>query len=189
MKLDQTMTSLRIVVSNTGPLISALQCDYMHLLRQFYDLIHIPASELTEFEEHGAAVEIRALIETGFIAAHHLTDSERVTARVIAEEIAQSSVSRDKDPTHHYPEAEAIVLMERGNLAAVELLVDELAAREIARRRRIAIVGFSGLLIRAGQQGLLTPEQARDALAECQRQGTHYSNQFIAEIYQRLRRG
>ena len=188
MEPDQTFASLRVVVSNTGPLISALQCDCMHILRQFYDLIHIASSELAELEELGAAVEIRAMIETEFIAVRNLTDSERVTARAIAEEITQSSMSRDKDPVHHYPEAEAIVLMERGNLEAVELLVDELAARETARRRRIAIVGFPGLLIRACQQDLLTPEQVRDTLIECQRQGTHYSNQFIAEIYQRLRR-
>jgi predicted nucleic acid-binding protein len=54
---------LKAVVSNTGPLISALQCGRMDILRQFYDLIHIPASELPEYEKHGAGQEIQALIK------------------------------------------------------------------------------------------------------------------------------
>jgi len=70
----------------------------------------------------------------------------------------------------------------------MELLVDELAAREVAERQGVAIVGFPGILIRACKQGLMTPEEVRDALQECQRQGTHYSIQFIEEIYDRLRR-
>lgn len=47
-------SGLRAVVSNTGPLISALQCGHIDILRQFYDVIHIPASELPEYEKHGA---------------------------------------------------------------------------------------------------------------------------------------
>jgi predicted nucleic acid-binding protein len=92
----------------------------MDILRQFYDLIHIPASELPEYERHGARQEIRAL--------------------------------------------------------------------EVAQRRGIPIVGFPGILIRACRQGLIGPEEVRDALRECQRQETHYSNRFIEEIYNRLRR-
>jgi hypothetical protein len=81
-----------------------------------------------------------------------------------------------------------MVLMERADLQAVELLLDEAAAREVAQRRGIPIVGFPGILIRACRQGLIGPEEVRDALKECQRQGTHYSNRFIEEIYNRLRR-
>lgn len=171
-------SQLRVVISNTGPMISALQCDRMPILRQFYDVIHIPASELPEYEKHGAGQEIQALIESGFIVVHDdLTASEKEAAQAIAEEISTSPVSRDKEPSHDYPEAEAM-----------ELLIDELAAREVAQRQGIAMVGFPGILIRACKQGLMTPEEVRDALQECQRQGTHYSIQFIEEIYDRLRR-
>lgn len=182
-------SQLRAVISNTGPMISALQCDHMHILRQFYDVIHIPASELPEYEKHGAGQEIQTLIESGFIVVHDdLTASEKEAAQTIAEEISTSPVSRDKEPSHHYPEAEAMVLMGRTDLEAMELLVDELAAREVAQRQGVAIVGFPGILIRACKQGLMTPEEVRDALQECKRQGTHYSIQFIEEIYDRLRR-
>lgn len=152
-------------------------------------MIHIPASELPEYEKHGAGQEIRALIESGFIVVHDdLTASEKEAAQAIAEEISTSPVSRNKEPSHHYPEAEAIVLMSRTDLEAMELLIDELAAREVAQRQGAAIVGFPGVLIRACKQGLMTPEEVRDVLQECQRQGTHYSIQFIEEIYDRLRR-
>lgn len=182
-------STLRAVVSNTGPLISALQCGQMDILRQLYDLIHIPASEMPEYEEHGARQEIRALIEAGFIEVHDdLTASEREAARKLAEEIARSTMSKDKEPSHHYPEAEAMVLMDRAELQAMELLLDELAAREVAQRRGIDVVGFPGILIRACQRGLIEPEDVRDALFECQRQGTHYATAFIEEIYARLRR-
>lgn len=189
MEPEHSAAILRAVVSNTGPLISALQSDCVFILRQFYDLIHIPASELAEFEGHGATEEIQGLMESGFIVTHDLTESERQTAQAIADEIARSARSKNKEPVHHYPEAAAIALMERGDLGAMELLVDELAAREVAQRRGVDTVGFPGLLIRTCQQGLMTPEQVRDALADCQRQGTHYSNRFIAEVYQRLKEG
>lgn len=81
-----------------------------------------------------------------------------------------------------------VVIILRADLEAMELLVDELAAREVAQRQGVAIVGFPGILIRACKQGLMSPEEVRDALQECQRQGTHYSIQFIEEIYDRLRR-
>lgn len=180
---------LNAVISNTGPLIAALQSGSMDILRQFYEVIHIPASELPEYEKHGAEQEIQMLIEAGFIVVHHdLTASEKEAAQALAVEISKSSVSKDKEPSHHYPEAEAIILMARADLEAVELLVDELAAREVAQRMGIAIVGFPGILIRACWQGLLTPGGVRDALQECQRQGTHYSTQFIQQIYDHLRR-
>jgi len=188
MESEHSAAILRAVVSNTGPSISALQSDCAHVLGQFYDLICIPVSVLAELKEHGADAEMDAWIAAGFVRIQELTPAERQTVQTIAKEIAQSPMSRDKDPAQHYPEAEAIALMEREHWDAAELLMDELAVRETAQRREIALVGFPGLLIRACQQGLLTPEQVRDALTECQRQGTHYSNQSIAEIDQRLRR-
>jgi predicted nucleic acid-binding protein len=146
------------VVSDTGPMISALQCGRVDILRQFYDVIHIPASELPEYQQHEAKEEIQELIDVQFIVVHDdLTALEKEEAQQISKEIALSTQSRDKEPMHHYPEAEAMVLMSRMELKAVELLLDELAAREVARRRGISIVGFPGVLIRACQQGLTLP--------------------------------
>lgn len=88
-----------------------------------------------------------------------LTASEKEAAQAIAEEISISPVSRDKEPSHQYPEAEAMVLMGRTDLETMELLVDEPAVREVARRQGIAIVGFPGILIRACKPGLMTQKK------------------------------
>ncbi|MBN1889004.1 MAG: hypothetical protein JW850_13500 [Thermoflexales bacterium] len=180
---------LRTVISNTGPLISAFQSRRIDILRQFYDVILIPNSELPEFEEHGAADEIDDLIETGFVIVHTLTDAEKPIAQEIAQAIANSPLSKNKEAAHHYSEAEAIVLMSRPELSAQEILLDELAARQIAQARGIHVVGFAGILIRACQQQLLAAEDVRDTLMLCQQQGTHYSDRFITEIYTRLTEG
>ncbi|MCX6029626.1 MAG: hypothetical protein NT169_10035 [Chloroflexi bacterium] len=178
----------RIAVSNTGPLISALQCGRVDVLRQFYDTIHIPSSVLLELVEHGAEPEIMELVRVGFLVAHDdLTEEERATARAIAEAIADSPKSRNKNLTCHLSEAEAVSLMGRKDLAATELLLDESAARDVADQRGVPIVGFPGIMIRAYRQGLISSDDAREALLDCRRQGTHYGLAFIKRIVDRLR--
>ena len=180
--------SPRIVVSNTGPMISALQSNCMQILLQLYDQIHIPVDEIQEYRKHGADQEIGTLIESGFIVVHQdFAPEENEAAKVIASEIADHHLTRDKNPEHHLPEAFAIVLMLRKNSQAVELLIDELAARDIAHRRKIPIIGFPGILVRACWQRIIEPEDVLLALTECQRQGTHYSTKLINEVYRSLK--
>ncbi len=59
--------------------------------------------------------------------------------------------------------------MLRSNLGAVELLIDELAAREAALRQGVPIIGFPGILIRACQQGIMEQEDVKSTLEKCQR--------------------
>jgi predicted nucleic acid-binding protein len=184
-----THMSPRVAVSNTGPLISALQSDCMHILFQFYDQIHIPADEIPEYRKHGADPEIKKLLETGFLVVRQdFVPEETDAAKAIAAEIANHRATRDKNPQHHLPESFAIVLMLRSNSQAEELLIDELAARDVARLRKVPIIGFPGILIRACRQRIMEPEDVLSALEECQRQGTHYSPKLINEIYSNLKR-
>jgi hypothetical protein len=44
----------------------------MHILLQFYDQIHIPADEVSEYQKHGAGHEISDLLETGFLVVHQM---------------------------------------------------------------------------------------------------------------------
>ena len=181
-------SELRIAVSNTGPLVSAFQCGRLDVMRQIYDVIHIPDNVLAELVIHGAEPEIAELVRVGFVVVHNdLTEEERAIAQAIAETIADSSKSHSKDPAHHLSEAEAIALMSRKELAAIELLLDETAAREAADQRGVPMVGFPGVLIRACRQGVISPEAVREALLDCRRQGTHYGAAFIERIYGRLR--
>jgi len=78
--------------------------------------------------------------------------------------------------------------MQRKELGAVELLIDELAARDVARKRGVPIIGFPGILIRACRQNMMEPEDIKSALEECLSQGTHYSPKLIHEVYQKLKR-
>lgn len=179
----------RVVVSNTGPLISAFQSNRLEILRQLYDVISIPESELAEFKKHDAGGEISQLIDEGFVVVHTLTATEKQVAQEIADAIAQSAHSTDKEAAHHWPESEAMVLMSRPQSTAREILLDERAARAVVQERGLPVIGFAGVLIRASQRGLLSSEEVRDALTLCQQQGTHYSNQFISELYRRLKEG
>lgn len=180
----------RVVVSNTGPLISALQCGRFDILQQFYDVIHVPASVEKELISHNAGLETQEAIQERFIVVHDdLTQEKRAIAEAMATAIADASTSHNKNPAHHRPEAEAIALMGRADLAAIELLLDEATAREMADLRDIPIVGFPGILIRACRQGLISPEAVREALLDCRRQGTHYGLTFIERIYGQLREG
>jgi hypothetical protein len=161
----------------------------MPVLFQFYDQIHIPADELEEYRKHGAGQEIEKLVESRFLVVHQEFNlSENEAAKVIAEEIAGHHATKDKNWAHHLPESLAIVLMLRSDLGAMELLLDERAAREVARLRKIPIIGFPGVLIRACQQGMMEPEEVRSLLEMCRRQGTHYSPQFIEKVYEKLKR-
>ncbi len=101
--------SPRVAVSNTGPLISALQSDCMHILLQFYDQIHIPVDEISEYQKHGAGHEIGDLIETGFLVIYRdFTPLETDNAMAIAAEIANHKVLKaleecQRQGTHYSP--------------------------------------------------------------------------------------
>lgn len=66
------------------------------------------------------------------------------------------------------------------------MLIDELAARDVAKERKVPVIGFPGILIRACQERIIEPEDLKEALEECQRQGTHHSSRLISEIYDNL---
>ena len=172
-----------VCVANTGPLISAFQCRRIDLLEFYFSLIHVPSSCWAEYEKHGIAGGMQQLIEEGLVVVHILTKAEFERARRIADAIASSPMSRDASPQGHIPDAEAIVLMEREELEASVLLVDELAAREVASRRNHLVTGFPGIVYFAVKYNRITPEAARELLYTCQRAGTYYATRFIESLY------
>ena len=179
---------VKCAISNTGPMLSAFQSKQIKLLRLLYDRIYVPDSTLPEYEKHGAGTLIKELIDSGFVVVCSLTETEKETARRLSEEVAKHPLTKDKNPLNHYPEAEAIVLMMGRDISATEILLDELAAREVAQKYRMRIVGFPGILIRACRSGAITPEEVKNILVECQQKGTHYSNQLIEIVYNAVRR-
>lgn len=181
-----TVVDKIVAVSNTGPLISAFQCSRTGLLKRYFSVIYITASELAEFDKHGWADEIRKLINEGFvIVLEGLTEREKEQAEKVAKKIAADFASSDPDWRNHLPEAEAMVLMQRRTHLMIEqILLDEKAARKVAFEMGLRITGFPGVLGRAGRDRLLTQEEIRRLLKMCQQQGTHYSDELIQMVAQ-----
>lgn len=179
-----------VAASDTGPLLSAFQCGRTGLLKRYLTTIHIPQSELREFEQHNASEEISSLIEEGFVIVHSLSTEERAKAEGLAKKIAASTQAKVKEFEHHLPEAEAMVLMERPELGCEVLLVEEKAAREVARELKLEITGFVGIVAKAASEGIITTEEVRRLLEMCRQKGTHYSDALIewAQEYGRERR-
>jgi predicted nucleic acid-binding protein len=171
-------------VSNTGPLISALQCGRFDLLKQYFSRIYITASELAELERHGWAGGIRPLIdEVLLVVIGQLSPEENEESERVAKEIAALAASGDRDWHSHLPEAEAMVVMkQRPNLLIDVILLDEKAARRVAQDMGLSVTGFPGVLGRAGVDGLVTRDEIRDLLKTCQQQGTHYSDALIEVV-------
>ena len=165
-----------VAVSNTGPLISALQCGRIDLLQQYFSVIYITISGLAELEKHGWGEEISEFIDTEFVSIiEELTDQEKALAENVAKKIATDPTSHDPEWRNHLPEAEAIAITQhRTSLFAGQLLLDEKAARKIAQDLGLPLTGFPGILGRAGLDGLLTQNEIRQLLHACKQQGTHY---------------
>src|SRR5713101_3722174 len=173
-----------VAVSNTGPLISALQCGRTDLLKRYFSVTYITASELTELEKHGWTDDIHELINEGFVSVvEELTEREKELAEGVAKRIAADPASHDPDWQNHLPEAEAIMLtQQRTHLMVGQILLDERAARKVAQELGLPLTGFPGVLGRAGLDGLLTQDEIRQLLQTCRRQGTHYSDELIETV-------
>lgn len=173
-------------MSNTGPLISAFPCGRTDLLKRYFSVIYIPASERAEFEKHGWAEDIHRLIDDGLVmVVEPLTEREKEEAERVAKRIAADPTSGDPDWHGHLPEAEAMVLVQqRVSLMIDQILLDEKAARNVAKELNLDFTGFPGVLGRAGLDGLVTQDEIRQLLKACQQQGTHYSHALIETVAQ-----
>jgi predicted nucleic acid-binding protein len=172
-----------IAACNTGPLISAFQCDRVDLLKRYFSILYIAPSQSREFESHGASELVSRLIKEGFIVtAAELTREEKAYAEELAHRIAASLFSGDPDYRNHLPEAEMMIVARKPELGCVRVLLDEKAAREVAEEEGLKITGFPGVVGRAGLDGLLTKDDIHRLLNTCRKQGTHYSSELIEHV-------
>ena len=129
-----------MIVSNTTPLSNFLQLERMEILRQLFDVVHVPFAVTKEIEEyfHGNK-QWQECVEEGFIRVHHVQPSFMVSS-----------------PLHilHQGEAEALLLcLEK---KAELCLLDDKDARAVASLHHIPVTGTLGLLIAAKKKGLLS---------------------------------
>ncbi|WP_423223610.1 hypothetical protein [Candidatus Amarolinea aalborgensis] len=116
-----------------------------------------------------------------------LTADEEQRAYTIAEQVAQHPANNDPVVENHLGEAQAITLALRAEYQAGVLLLDELAARAVAKQLGIRLSGFPGVLLLAVQAGLITAEELRRRLEQCRQKGTHYGATFIQQVFDMAR--
>lgn len=173
-----------IAISNTGPLISAFQCKAIHLLTHYFSKLYITHSEWDELKKHGWSKDINKWIQEEWInVIKDLQPMEIQLAMKTASKIASFSSGLKNKWQDHLPEAEAMAIMRSRIEYKIDiLLLDEKAARQIARQMGLRITGFPGILARAGMDGIMSGEEIRKLLKSCQRQGTHYSDELIDTV-------
>ncbi|HXU40200.1 MAG TPA: DUF3368 domain-containing protein [Blastocatellia bacterium] len=127
------------VVSDSSPLIALAAINSLDLLQALYGSIHIPDEVYEE-------VAVRGRYPTTAIAS-----IPWIIRRTVAD---MQQVAQFRNSGLDPGESEAITLALE--LPASLLLVDELAARKIARQQGLAITGVVGVLIDAKESGLIT---------------------------------
>jgi len=150
-------------------------------------VIHVPVACVVELEAHGWEAEISAAGRQLVIVK--LTGSEEKQARAVARKIARHPDSHDPVAATHLGEAQAIVLSRRPAHRNNVLLLDEMAARAIAREAGLRFSGFPGVLLLAVQGKLISAEELKARLELCRASGTHYGAGFIQRVYELARRG
>jgi predicted nucleic acid-binding protein len=118
----------------------------------------------------------------------HLISEEEERAWEIAAQIAQHPTTNDPIAENHLGEAQVITLALRLERRDDLLLLDELAARAVAKQLGIRLSGFPGVLLLAAQVGLISPEELRRRLKQCRSQGTHYGRAFVQQVYEMAKR-
>lgn len=168
-------------ISDTGPLISIFQSDSLDLIITLLPVIHISPACVDELIRHGWKESLQSA--ASHVESHFLTQDEEETAWTIARQIASHPLSRDALPANHLGEAQAIAMAARPEFVNDVLLLDELAARAVAEEIGLTLSGFAGVLLAAVQEELLTADELKERLETCRRQGTHYSEAFIEQVY------
>ena len=173
-------------ISNTGPLISAFQSDSFELITKIFPAVFISTVCMAELEDHGWKDEIQAASPE--LVVMKLIVKEEKRALTFARQISQHPDTKDPVIENHLGESQAIVLALRSEHKNDLLLLDELAARSIAKEAGIKLSGFPGVLLLATQAGLISAEELKKRLELCREKGTHYGVKFIMQVYEMAKR-
>ena len=126
------------VVSNSSPLCYLRLIEEIHLLPAMFGEIHIPDAVVRELEDEGAPDVVRAWITQP------------------PEWLRVQEVSAEFDPKLerlHAGEREAILLARR--IKADLVVMDEKAARRIAKEQGLNVTGLIGILDEAATHGMI----------------------------------
>lgn len=153
-----------IAVSNSSPLIHLSNINKFSLLNYFYEEVFIPKAVYDE-------VVVRGKGRPGTLKLNRIS---WLKVRAVEDTFAMNLLRNSLDPG----EAEAIVLAKE--LKVDVLLIDELAARIIARSQGIEVMGTIGLLERAYLLGKI--EDLRGIIDELRMKGFWVSERVYREL-------
>lgn len=153
-----------IIVSDTTPISELAKVEYLDLLPQLFGKVVIPQSVFNELQigQHPAAFIVQNLAWLEVVT---------VDNQQLVEELQNSF-------NLHNGESEAITLAEE--IGASQLLIDEKAARKVAKARKLPIIGTMGILLLAKRRGLL--DSVKDVLNEMQAKGTRISVRLYGQV-------
>lgn len=153
-----------IIVSDTTPISELTKVEYLDLLPQLFGKVVIPQGVFNELQigQHPAAFIVQNLAWLEVVT---------VDNQQLVEELQKSF-------NLHNGESEAIALAEE--IGASQLLIDEKAARKVAKARKLPIIGTMGILLLAKRRGLL--DSVKDVLNEMQAKGTRISVSLYEQV-------
>ena len=153
-----------IVVSNTTPFSELAKVGRMDLLGDIFGKVIIPQEVYNEITT-GTHPAVNAVKSANWIEVLSIRNSQQVS-------ILQSETNLDLG------ECAAIILAEE--LGADRVLIDEWAARKVAKSRHLPVTGTVGILLIAKHQGLI--ESVKPVLDELMAQGKRISQQLYQEV-------
>jgi predicted nucleic acid-binding protein len=136
-----------VVVADTSPLNYLIQINADHVLPALYERVFVPSAVVDELGHPRAVATVR----------EWLTHVPSWLVVQYVDELADPRLAR-RDPG----ERQAIQLAKREQADLV--LMDEKLGVRIAREQGLAVTGTLGVLLQAGQRGLVDIEQALTAL-------------------------
>ena len=153
-----------IIVADTTPISELAKVNYVNLLPELFGRVVILIGVYDELTtgQHPAAL---------IVGESSWLDVVAVKNRLAVEELQQAGKL-------DLGESEAIVLAEE--MGAKQLLIDEKAARRVAKARNLPLIGTMGILLLGKRQGYL--ENVKDVLDRMQKQGTRISDRLYMQV-------
>lgn len=153
-----------IIVSDTTPISELAKVNYLDLLPQLFGQVVIPQGVFQELQvgQHPAAKLVENLSWLKVVVVHNRQEVE------VLQQLSKLDLG----------ESEAIVLAEE--MEAVQLLIDEKAARKVALERNLPLIGTMGVLLLAKRRGLLN--SVKEVLDKMEAQGMRISTRLYEQV-------
>lgn len=156
---------MKIIISDTGPLIALAKTDNLFILQQLFTKVIIPDSVFQELQ--------LSSVRAGTVALNNAIFIDK-WLEVYQGKVKQvHRIANVVDPG----EAEAIALAVK---LKIILLIDERRGRVVAKQESVDIIGTAGLLLLAKRKEIIP--QVKDILLDIQNCGYRFSESLLKTI-------